>query len=267
MVTTSADLALLPASAEDIDAAAVLARRLVLPLLPAGVDTRRCDRFPVVLEVAGERLALRRTGRHAPGPVTVDFGSGAMRHRRQSGHNELLGRAVGVGKKSPLHVLDATAGLGRDSFVLADLGCEVLLCEREPVMAAMLEWGLRAAESCDDRWLRGVRSRMQLHSGDARDVSPQQLAAIDVIYLDPMFPAQGKRAGVKKEMALFQQVLTRDVVRDDAAALLQWARDTAAARVVLKRPLRAAHLAGQAPSHSIGGRAVRFDVYVRRALA
>ena len=266
MSAASAGLAVLPASVDDIAAAGALARRLALSLLPAGADTRRCDRVPVVLEVAGARLSLRRTGRGAPGPVAVDFGSAGMRHRRQAGHNELLGRAVGVGRKSPLRVLDATAGLGRDSFVLADLGCEVLLCEREPVMAAMLEWGLREAAASGDPWLCGVLRRMELHAGDARDVSPQRLEAIDVIYLDPMFPARDRRAGVKKEMALFQQVLERDDGQDDAAALLQWARGTAAARVVLKRPLRAGHLACQEPSHSIGGRAVRFDVYVRRAL-
>lgn len=272
MSAASPGLALLPAGSGDTAAAGALARSLDLPLLPAGADLRRCENFPVVLEVAGARLSLRRTGRHAPGPVTVDFGSAGMRHRRLGGHNELLGRAVGVGKKTPLRVLDATAGLGRDSFVLADLGCEVLLCEREPVMAAMLEWGLRAAAASDDPWLRGVLRRMALHVGDARDVAPNRLGEIDVIYLDPMFPAGDGRAGVKKEMALFQQVLgrgdaQRDDGQDDAAALLEWARGTAAARVVLKRPRRAAHLAGQDPSHSIGGRAVRFDVYVRRALA
>ena len=267
MSAASAGLAVLPASVDDTTAAEALAGRLVLPLLPAGADPRRCDRVPVVLEVAGARLSLRRTGRRAPGPVTVDFGSAGMRHRRQAGHNELLGRAVGVGKKLPLRVLDATAGLGRDSFVLADLGCEVLLCEREPVMAAMLEWGLRAAAASNDPWLCAVLRRMALHAGDAPHVSPQRLEAIDVIYLDPMFPARDRRAGVKKEMALFQQLLEHQGGRDDAAALLQWARGSAAARVVLKRPLRAEHLAGQVPSHSIDGKAVRFDVYVRRALA
>jgi len=260
-------LALLPAGADDVPAAEALARRLALPLLPAGADPRRCDCVPILLEVAGRRLSLRRTGRQAPGPVTVDFGSAGMRHRRRGGHNELLGRAVGVGKKSPLRVLDATAGLGRDSFVLADLGCEVLLCEREPVMAAMLEWGLQAAAASDDPWLCGVLRRMALHAGDARDVAPQRLEAIDVMYLDPMFPPRDRHAGVKKEMAIFQQLLERDDDADDAEALLQWARDSAAARVVLKRPLRAGYLAGQEPSHTIAGRAVRFDVYVRRALA
>ena len=267
MSAAPAPLAVLPGSGEDTTAARALACRLALPLLPAGADPRHCDRVAsVVLEVAGQRLSLRRTGRHAPGPVQVDFGSAGMRHRRRAGHNELLGRAVGVGKKSPLTVLDATAGLGRDSFVLADLGCEVLLCEREPVMAAMLEWGLRAAAS-DDPWLGGVLRRMALFAGDARDVEPQRLATMDVIYLDPMFPARDRRAGVKKEMALFQQLLERADAGDDAAALLQWARGSAAARVVLKRPLRAPPLAGQEPSHSIAGKAVRFDVYVRRALA
>ena len=68
-----------------------------------------------------------------------------MRHRRRGGQNELLGKAVGVGKKPALAVLDATAGLGRDSFVLADLGCSVTLAEREPVVLALLADGLERA--------------------------------------------------------------------------------------------------------------------------
>jgi len=130
----SADLALLATDPRDDVVAAELAERLGLPLLPTGSDPASCDEVDAVLVVNGGCLSLQQTGRGAPGPVTVDFGSSAMRHRRRSGHNELLGRSVGVGKKSPLWVVDATAGLGRDSFVLADLGCEVTLCEREPVI-------------------------------------------------------------------------------------------------------------------------------------
>ena len=57
--------------------------------------------------------------------VAVQFDSAAMQHRRKGGHNEMLGRAVGLkADRKPL-VWDATGGLGRDAFVLADLGCEV----------------------------------------------------------------------------------------------------------------------------------------------
>ena len=121
-----------------------------------------------VLVVSGQSLYLQQTGRRVPGPVAVDFGSAGMRHRSRSGTSELLGKAVGHGKKTPLRILDATAGLGRDAFVLADLGCEVLMCEREPVILEMLRCGLQSATSSSDIWLSGVVQRMRLCSQDAR---------------------------------------------------------------------------------------------------
>ncbi len=185
-----------------------------------------------------------------------------MRHRRQGGHNELLGRAVGVGKQRDLAVLDATAGLGRDSFVLADLGCRVILCERDPVLVEMLRAALARAAAGDDPWLSAVAGRMRLRPGEATNLSPAELAGVVVIYLDPMFPPRDKRAAVKKEMALLQRLLGDGGNGDGADRLLLWALRQAVARVVVKRPLRAPPLAGRAPSHTLAGKAVRYDVYV-----
>lgn len=218
-----------------------------------------------VLWVGPDGLALRAPGRAAAGAVTVDFGTGAMRHRRRGGQNELLGRAVGVGRKAGLRVLDATAGLGRDGFVLADLGCEVTLAEREPVVAALLQSGLQRAARADDPWLRDVVGRLVLWPGDAQDLAPSRLQQQDVIYLDPMFPPREKSAAVKKEMALFQRLFVSESAAQAAGSLLDWALQLPVARVVVKRPLKAAPL-GTAPSHCIRGKAVRYDVYVLRAL-
>jgi 16S rRNA (guanine1516-N2)-methyltransferase len=42
-------------------------------------------------------------------------------------------------------VIDGTAGLGKDAFVLAGLGCKVTLVERHPVVVALLADGLARA--------------------------------------------------------------------------------------------------------------------------
>lgn len=247
-------------------AAVALATSLGLPLL--GPDESADEsRFTALLLVSPDTLALRAPGRAAPNPVAVDFGAAVMRHRRRGGQNELLGRAVGVGKKTPLRVLDATAGLGRDSFVLADLGCDVTLAEREPVVAALLRSGLTRAQGGDDLWLREVAARMTLAEGDARQLNAGALQWQDVIYLDPMFPTRDKSAAVKKEMALFQTLFSHAAVAGDADALLAWALQVPVARVVVKRPLKSTPLNGHAPSHAIRGKAVRYDVYVLAALA
>ena len=258
-------LAVLPLGIADQPEAAELAGQLGLPLLPSGSELKRCASATAVLCLKARTLSLQLTGKGAPGPVSVDFGASSMRHRRRSGHNELLGRAVGVGRKSPLLLLDATAGLGRDSFVMADLGCQVRLCERNAVIAEMLARGIEAACRGADPWLAAVASRMQLHRGDARELPAAVTADIDVIYLDPMFPSRDKSAAVKKDMALFQFLLHNSEGGDDA--LLHWALAQDVARVVVKRPPRAPCLAGVEPSHAIKGKAVRYDVHVRRGLA
>lgn len=254
---------IVPADPVYLAKAETLGEQLNLPVLPVGTVARDCTEFDLLLH-CGDGLSLQLTGRRAPGPVTVDFGAADMRHRRQSGHNELLGRAVGVGKKSSLHVVDATAGLGRDSFVLADLGCHVLMCERNPLIQSLLSDGLARAVR-GDSWLQEVAGRMVLWQGDST-LAPQRVDdPRDVIYLDPMFPARDKSAAVKKEMALFQFLLQDD--NQDQAGLLHWALAQDVARVVVKRPPKAGFLDELKPSHSIKGKAVRYDVHVLRALA
>jgi 16S rRNA (guanine1516-N2)-methyltransferase len=258
-------LAIIAATQADGAWAAELARQLDLPLLPTAADPVESIQVEIAVIVAGGRLQLQQTGPRAPGPIAVDFGSSSMRHRRRGGHNELLGRAVGVGKKFPLSVLDATAGLGRDSFVLADLGCHVLMCEREPLVAMMLGSALNVPSIDEDPWLSDVIKRLSLDSGDARQLAPDILQGVDVIYLDPMFPERDKSAAVKKEMALFQRLLHDGGTIEDAGDLLVWAVDQDVARVVVKRPPRAPLLAGREPSHQLRSKAVRYDVYALRA--
>lgn len=194
-------------------------------------------------------------------PLRVDFAGGALGFRQRAGfrRDELLARAVGV-KGSPLpRVLDATAGLGRDAFMLASLGCEVTLCERHPVVHALLADGLlRAAEQG-----LAALSRMRLCAEDAavHVLDPLSMGAYDVIVLDPMFPERSKSALVKKPMRLFHALVGAD---EDAGLLLETALSRALRRVVVKRPLHAEHLAGRAPTLDYRGKAVRFDVYVTK---
>ena len=196
----------------------------------------------------------------------MDFGSTALRYRRRSGTAELLGRAVGRNRQRPLVILDATAGLGRDAFILAGLGHEVRLCERDPVVAELLRAGLEAAARLPEDGLREIALRMSLFPGDARQQGDVALRGADVIYLDPMFPARVKSAAVKKEMVLLQRMLGDAWAPGEADALLRWALEQGVARVVVKRPARAPSLAGARPSHCIRGKSVRYDVYVDRKI-
>ncbi len=217
----------------------------------------------LLLVVDESGVYLQPQGRRAAGPINVDFSSAQMRHRRRGGQNELLGKAVGVGKKTRLRLIDATAGLGGDSFVLADLGCDVVCLERSPLIHALLVDGVERGLVAADAWVRQVCSRLRVCLADAvQDLSNLDVSA-DVIYLDPMFSNRSRAARARKPMWLLQQLVGEDL---DTAQLLQAALAKAIHRVVVKRPLKAAPIDGPAPGHAIRGKAVRFDVYSKRKL-
>ncbi|MEJ1336631.1 MAG: class I SAM-dependent methyltransferase [Candidatus Sedimenticola sp. (ex Thyasira tokunagai)] len=222
------------------------------------------ESYPLLLVKTDQRLELRESGKKAPGPVYIDFLSGKSAHRRRfgGGRGQPLARAVGLKQGRTPSVLDATAGLGRDAFVLASLGCEVCMVERSPVIAALLEDALLRAQ--DDAEVSVIVSRMKLLRGDAKEqlLALPQEAWPDVVYMDPMYPHREKSALVKKEMRTFRALVGGD---EDSAELLEAARKVARNRVVVKRPAKAATLDEIKPSMAITSPNTRYDVYLHRA--
>ena len=211
--------------------------------------------------VGDDRLELHHVDGSKREATCVDFVAGATGHRlRQGGQRgQLLAKAVG-GPKSPTTVLDASAGLGRDAFLLASICCNVIAVERHPVVAALLRDGLaRAAASAKTEPVAG---RIRLIVGDARDVlaDPEQAGTPAVVYIDTMFPPKSKSALAKKEMRLCRLLTGPD---DDAGELWAAAMRVATRRVVVKRWLRSPVLAGE-PDVQFKGRTVRFDVYLTK---
>ncbi|MCE9944410.1 class I SAM-dependent methyltransferase [Aeromonas rivipollensis] len=219
---------------------------------------------PFALVLTDTRLELRKLDEPKLGAVYVDFVDGAVAHRRKfgGGRGQSIAKAVGLKSGAMPTVVDATAGLGRDAFVLASLGCKVTLIERSPVVAALLQDGLaRAAQDPEiGPW---VSERMHLLKGPAVDNLLALSERPEVIYLDPMFPHKQKSALVKKEMRVFQSLVGPDL---DADALLPAALKMANKRVVVKRPAYAGWLNEHKPSMAIETKGNRFDVYVMAAL-
>lgn len=216
------------------------------------------------LQLGAEGLQLVELAAGAPGPVRVDFVEGALAHRRQfgGGSGQMIAKAVGIQPGIRPQLLDATAGLGRDAFVLASLGCEITLIERQPIIAALLEDGL--ARAAHDPGTAAIIARMRLLAGDAIELMARwQGPAPQVVHLDPMFPHRDKSALVKKEMRLFRPLVGAD---DDAPALLQAALQLATHRVVVKRPRKAPCIDGAKPGYSLEGKSSRYDIYPLRRL-
>lgn len=191
-------------------------------------------------------------------PFLIDFTEGAWIYRLQQAglRKEAIARAMGTHPNKHPRIIDATAGLGRDSFLLAALGFHVTLLERSPIVHALLADALLRARVHEK--LAPIVNRMQLHCVDACDYLSQH--QFDIVYLDPMFPSRDKSALVKKEMVILQTLLGKD---PDTDALFAAASTCAAQRIVVKRPRLAAGLTGIAPSYSLTGKSSRFDVYLQ----
>ena len=204
----------------------------------------------LALEQRPEGLTLLGDGME----LTGDFSQLLPRLRQDRLSKELLVRAAHIkGAEHPLRAVDATAGLGEDSLLLAAAGYEVLLVERDPVIAALLADCLRRARA--DERLAAMAGRMHLQPGEATLVLGQLPQAPHLVYLDPMFPAKGKAALTQKKLQLFQRLAPPGAQEEELLA-------AGPRRVVVKRPLKAPALAGRKPSHSVEGKTIRYDVFV-----
>jgi 16S rRNA (guanine1516-N2)-methyltransferase len=208
------------------------------------------------LEWTDSGLSLKSATVDARSSVRVDFCDGPQARRLKAVTGEALTRAIGCQKGLRPSVCDATAGLGSDASVLANVGCLVTAIERSDVVAALLADGLRRASLQAFDWCE----RIELMHADAVDYLARLTHG--VVYLDPMF-AQERKAQPGLAMQLLHQLPTNETSAD---TLFFAAIESQAARVVVKRPLKAPPLGGREPGSQIRGKTIRFDLYARRKL-
>ncbi len=232
-----------------------ISNKLGLPIISERISK------PLVIEVSNNLIALTYTAPKSPGATLVDFVGGKMGYRsKNSGFKDQdIIKACGIKKGMRPSILDATAGLGRDGFVLAGTGCKVTMVERNPIIALLLEDGIRRALAAPET--ADAAANISAHNMDSTEFinSINDPDRPEVIYLDPMYPHRTKSSLVKKEMRAL-----RDVVGDDfdSDGLLIAALKKASKRVVVKRPKGAEYLADKKPSMSFDGKSTRFDVYL-----
>jgi len=243
--------------------AEILAQQLGLKLEEKASSL--CPSFPEFrLCVTDTHLEVQTETSNGRSVLFTEFVKGALgyRRRRGGGIKQAIAKAVGIKSHSDGRtVLDATAGLGADAFVLASLGCRVELVERSPIMAALLRDGLERARRIPEL-IPIVQERMNLVVGDAVSIlaAKSKEDAPDVIYLDPMFPDQQKSALNKIELRMIRAIVGQDV---DAADVLKMALQVAKKRVVVKRPPQAPFIADLKPSMIVTAKKNRYDIYLR----
>lgn len=246
----------------DIDRCKLIAKKWRLNYIGDAASARKNASLDFLLQLNHQILELIKLDEPKLSGINVDFVDGAVAHRRKfgGGRGQDIAKAIGLKHGFTPHVLDATAGLGRDAFVLASLGCQVTLMERMPVVAALLDDGLERAKLNAE--VSEIAQHMRLvHGSSIEDMTVAD--QVDVVYLDPMYPHRDKSAAVKKEMRVFQSLVGEDL---DADELLSPALALAKYRVVVKRPSYAPPLNNQTPTTSIKMKKNRFDVYVNKAI-
>ncbi len=228
----------------------------LVQILPKGIeyitDLQACE--GLYLSFLDDTLSLCHTKQK--GQVTVDFTAGKLDYRRQKGGGEQIAKAVNY--KENKTIIDATAGLGRDSFILASHGMDVYLFEQHPIVAALLADGIRRGRLLPE--LDNIMAHMHLHHQLFTATATEHLPKVDVVYLDPMYPHRQKSAAIKKEMAYFHELV--GIANSDEADLLQAANALAKKRIVVKRPRLGEFLNQQKPAYQYEGKSTRFDVYL-----
>ena len=189
--------------------------------------------------------------------VSVDFSKLIRRIKHSNPFGEMVVKAAKIkGNENP-NLIDATAGLGEDSFILAAAGFNVTLCEYNPVICALLEDGIEKAKSIPP--LSEAAGRMTVYEGDSIEYMASLTATPDVVLLDPMFPERQKSALTKKK---FQLIHRLEKPCDDEETLLDAAIRLRPHKIVIKRPIKGAYLAGRKPDYSLDGKAIRYDCFV-----
>lgn len=192
--------------------------------------------------------------------IKCNFTQGAVNHRMLfgGGRRQDLPKAVGMRKGHNPTIIDATAGLGRDAFLLASLGAKVTMIERSEIMYRALKNGMALAWEAGGLY-RDIISRMFLIHGDSIRLLP--LMSADAVIIDPMHPPRRKSALVKGEMRAIREIVGVDA---DQRTLIETALTIVTKRVVLKWPAKAASLTGLPKcSYQIIGKSIRFDVFMK----
>ena len=229
----------------DRDAADMLSRQLGVPLADSMGEA-------LTLVFDGTGLSLVGYGMCYQG----DFARMLSRVTKGRLHHEMLVKLAKTKTEHPVAV-DAAAGMGEDSFLLAAAGYEVYLFEQDAVIAALLRDALyRAGE--DDR-LRGIVGRMHLTEGNSIELMLQLGITPEIVYLDPMFPPRKKSGLIHKKLQLIQKL---EQPCADERELFDAAAAMHPKKIIIKRPLNGAPLADRKPSYTVKGKAIRYDVVV-----
>lgn len=213
------------------------------------------------LERIANKLSLIDNSNESIKPIYIDFADKKLQYRVKNSHNinQLIAKAVGIKSGFRPSVLDINAGMAKDAFMLASLGCRVHMLERNFFVSSLIKDALLRASQNQE--LLPTINLLSFEEYDAKLwLKDNSEKFFEVVYIDPMFPKREKSSKVKKEMAVFQNLVGAD---DDSYLLLDLSFKTATKRVVVKRSKLAGYLNDKKPDIEYKGKSCRFDVYLK----
>ena len=241
-------MAIITKDAKYLPRAQALSRKLGIPFF----DEKTQKRFFLCVD---ERLSLEVNDGEKAGSLSIDYSSGAINFRRLSGKQLLLKAVGGSGK----NVLDSTAGLGRDAFILASFGCKVRAIEKSPIIGELVLDALARCQS--DERLKKISGRLEFFVGESLGfIKTLAVNSFDTLYIDPMYPEKKKTALPKKEMIVLQKFFGTEPEEVNLQEIFEEGAKKFR-RIVVKRPIKGPELF-PGVKVKFRGSTTRFDVYV-----
>ena len=233
----------------NIEKAKNIAERLNIEII-----TNNKEKFDILLSMDESGLALVSDNMKLYG----DFSKSIKRLKQSNLQKEMLIHAVKIkGEKEKLIAIDATAGLGEDSILLAAYGYNVELYEKNPIISELLKDAMERAEKISE--LKDIIGRMKVHNEDSIIAMQNLKYKPDIILLDPMFPERTKSALIKKKFQILHKI---ENPCSDENEMLSSAIKANPKKLVIKRPLKGEYLAGVKPDYSLKGSSIRYDCII-----
>ena len=233
----------------NIEKAKNIAERLNIEII-----TNNKEKFDILLSMDESGLALVSDNMKLYG----DFSKSIKRIKQNNLQKEMLIHAVKIkGEKENLIAIDATAGLGEDSILLAAYGYNVELYEKNPIISELLKDAMERAEKISE--LKDIIGRMKVHNEDSIIAMQNLKYKPDIILLDPMFPERTKSALIKKKFQILHKI---ENPCSDENEMLSSAIKANPKKLVIKRPLKGEYLAGVKPDYSLKGSSIRYDCII-----
>ncbi len=220
-----------------------------------GVMTDKAPCGELYLCVSDKGISLNKDGLSYMG----DFSSEIKRLKHNNLSHEMLIKASKIkesDERKEKVALDATAGMGDDSLLLAAAGFKVYMYEYNPIIFTLLEDTVKRA--LNDKYLSEIAGRMHVINGDSTVLMRELDYTPDVVLLDPMFPERKKSGMIKKKFQLLQCLESPCSVETE---MMESGFATGAKRIIVKRPSNGPVLSERKPDYQILGNSIRYDCY------